>query len=212
MYETMEHHQLRACLLENVATGNHRPSDMLHTSKDFAKCLNLLKERSGMYSGRIVQIDLTATSLDDYIDLSSLASYKVFFCLRVSVDVSSFVGTPGVTQRRSFLCCFFLIWVCFGVGVSGRRSFLGFLYAFRHSPTRLFNYGFASCPFSPPSPRFLSEVLLHPHSALFPEPLSQSFSILVGARSVWIFGSLLFSTRAHRHIAYSRETTRRSPG
>ena len=130
----MEHEKLRICLLENVATGNHKVSDMLHTSKDFAKCLNLSKERQSMYSGRIVRIDLTAQSLDDYIDLSSLASYKVFFCLRVSVDVSSFVGTPGVTQRRSFLCCFFLSWVCFGVGVSRRRSFLGILYAFRHPP------------------------------------------------------------------------------
>jgi len=77
----MEYKQLQPCLLENVAVGNHKVSDMLHTSKDFAKCLNLSKERKNMYNGRIVKIDLTAQSLDDYIDLSSLASYKVFcFC------------------------------------------------------------------------------------------------------------------------------------
>ena len=100
----MEHVALKARLLENVAIGNHRPSDMLHTSKDFVKCKYLSKERSGMYNGRIVKIDISATSQDEYIDLSSRASYKAFIWLRVSLDVSVFVGTSGVKQRRSYLC------------------------------------------------------------------------------------------------------------
>ena len=102
-YEMMDFLPLKAALLENVAIGNERPSDMLHTSKDYAKCLGLSKERKGMYNGRIVRIDISAVSQDLYIDLSSLASYKVFFCLRVSVDVSIFVGTSGVTRRRSYV-------------------------------------------------------------------------------------------------------------
>ena len=129
---------LKARLLENVAIGNLRPSDMLHTSKDSGKCKYLSQERSGMYNGRVVRIDISATGQDEYIDISSLASYKAFICLRVSLDVSVFVGTSGVTQRRSYLCCFFLVWVCFGVGGCRRRSLLGLLYAFRHPPHMFF--------------------------------------------------------------------------
>ena len=90
----MEHGQLKICLLENVATGNCKVSDMLHTSKDIGKCLNLSKERKGLYSGSILRIDLTAESLDKYIDLSSLASYKVLFCILL------FAGVRG----RFFFC------------------------------------------------------------------------------------------------------------
>ena len=53
---------------------NDYVSDMLHTSKDFAKCKALMKERSNLYNGAIVQIDLSATSLDLILDLSNLAS------------------------------------------------------------------------------------------------------------------------------------------
>ena len=78
----MEYDELAAKLLEKVATGNHQVSDMLHTSKDFGKCKHLSKTRGNMYNGRIVKIDLSATSQDHFLDLSSLASYKAFICLR----------------------------------------------------------------------------------------------------------------------------------
>ena len=135
-----------------MATGNLKPSNMLHTSKDFAKCKYLSQERKNMYNGRIVTIDLSATCQDFSIDLSSLASYKAFICLRVSMGVLACVGTSVVTLRRIYLCCFFLAGVCFGVGVCRRRSLLGLLYM-RSAipPTCFFHYGFASChPSSPP--------------------------------------------------------------
>ena len=71
---------LQQALLRNVSSGNTWPSDMLHTSKDLGKVWSLMHEdgRKNLYSGKVVRIDLSAVSQDLYIDLSILASYKMF--------------------------------------------------------------------------------------------------------------------------------------
>ena len=109
----MEKRELQTALLRCVSAGNLFDSDMLHTSKDFAKCRNLMLERKPLYCQRMVRIDLSALSQDLYIDLSILASYKVLISLRrVFVGVLGFVGKSGMMYRRVYLCCFFLVGVC----------------------------------------------------------------------------------------------------
>jgi hypothetical protein len=77
-YATMGYPQLRDELLKSVATGNNVESQFLHTTKDLAKCAHIISERGHRYNGRVVEIDISAASPDDYIDLSSRASSNAF--------------------------------------------------------------------------------------------------------------------------------------
>ena len=187
----MEKEDLRAALLKNVSSGNQWTSDMLHTSKDFGKCLHLLKERGGLYSGRMVKIDLSASSQDDYIDLSILASYKVLFCWRrVFVDVLVFVGKSGVMHCRLYLCCFCSVGVCFAGFFLAGSHFYGFHMRSAIPPKYLFYkvslpWRPSSPPLSPGIPSLVAPRLplfsSHPRPSLAPRPLMQTVVLLFAA-------------------------------
>ena len=191
MYAEMEKEDLMQALLKNVSCGNQWMSDMLHTSKDFGKCLHLLKERGGMYSGKMVKIDLSASSQDEYIDLSILASYKVLFCWRrVFVDVLVFVGKSGVMHCRLYLCCFCSVGVCFaGLFLAGSH-FYGFHMRSAIPPKYLFYkvslpWRPSSPPLSPGIPSLVAPRLplfsSHPRPSLAPRPLIQTDVFLFAA-------------------------------
>ena len=190
-YEGMEYAELSAALLKNVSSGNAFPSDMLHTSKDFGKCKSLLDERKSLYNGRMVKIDLSASSQDDYIDLSILASYKVLFCWRrVFVDVLVFVGKSGVMHCRLYLCCFCSAGVCFAGLVLAGSHFYGFHMRSAIPPKYLFYkvslpWRPSSPPLSPGIPSLVAPRLplfsSHPRPSLAPRPLIQTVVFLFAA-------------------------------
>ena len=70
--------QIRAVLLESVATGNKKTSPFLHGTKDLQCLKNLLLERKGMYTHWIVRWPLTAE--EGVIDLSDAAAQSQWLC------------------------------------------------------------------------------------------------------------------------------------
>lgn len=67
----MEFQRLRDAITAVVGTGNTNSSPFLHCSKNIYKVLSLAQERKHLYSGEIVEIDVSAASLDCVIDLGT---------------------------------------------------------------------------------------------------------------------------------------------
>lgn len=73
MFLDMDFIRLRDAITAAVGTGNTNPSPFLHCSKNIYKVISLASERKHLYSGEIVEIDVSAVSLDHCIDLGAPA-------------------------------------------------------------------------------------------------------------------------------------------